>query len=616
MSELFKILKSIFKFLSSLKLAVVVILSLAYVLAMGTIYESLYGTPVAKEKVYGTWWFTLVLFFLGLNVLCAALSRLPWKRHHIGFVVTHAGIITILIGSVITQRIGVDGSLPLAEGEESDRLSLDDPLLQVAQPDAQTTLTWQARFDRSPPSEEKSWSKDLKDGFRFVVDRFFLHSQINLDVNNDNLDDNPAIQVVLSGLPMGGGQEVSQWLFSKETDFTTGTVQLGPAKISLLDHGKLKGMVDEASKSESQKIGSLKFSSQDGKSTEVDVEKAMKEEVALPGSDLRIKVTRYYPDARVVNNHLESISDQPNNPALEFKIFGRQLEESHVVFARYPDLEGIHGQKDSKFGLKSIFISNAPPPSSTKAELYLALNPEGGFFYRIRSHGSLGPLKTAKVGEEVATGWMTIRFKVAQYFPKAQVKTAYRKVVLPQGKSGPPPAVHFKIEKDGKSIDDWMQQGDTKEVALGGVPFTVRYGLRAHPLGFSIKLKKFDLGHYAGTNNPSSFASEVEVKNAKSGESFDALISMNHPLDYEGFKFYQASYQEGQDGAPNVSILSVGKDPGTPIKYTGSILLVGGISLMFWFKPLFIQKKIAAKKNAEGVGVISSFEGSKINPVL
>jgi hypothetical protein len=288
MASFNKIFRTIFKFLSSLKLAVVVILSLAYVLAMGTIYESLYGTPVAKEKVYGTWWFTLVLFFLGLNVLCAALSRLPWKRHHIGFVVTHAGIITILIGSVITQRYGIDGSLPIVEGEESDRTSLDEPLLQVTQPDQGATQTWKARFEQNPPSEEKPFKKELKDNYRLVVDRFFLHSQINLDVNNENPEDNPAIQVVLTGLPMGGGQEVSQWLFSKETDFTTASVQLGPAKISLLGEAQLKAMADEGPKNVAQKIGSLKLSWGVDHSAEVDVEKALKGETlreAIPGKN-------------------------------------------------------------------------------------------------------------------------------------------------------------------------------------------------------------------------------------------------------------------------------------------------------------------------------------------
>jgi hypothetical protein len=261
--------------------------------------------------------------------------------------------------------------------------------------------------------------------------------------------------------------------------------------------------------------------------------------------------------------------------------------------------------------MKSLFVSGAAASSPTKAELFLALGPKKEIFYRIRSHGTLSPTRETQIGEEVATGWMTIRFKVAQFFEKAQVTTAFRKVVLPQGKSGPPPAIHL-VEKEGK-IASLMQQGDMKEVAFGGVPFVVRYGMRAKPLGFTLKLKKFELGRYAGTNNPSSFASQVVVKNTKTGESFEAHIHMNHPLDYEGYKFYQASYQEGEGGAPNISILSAGKDPGTPIKYAGSILLVSGIAFMFWFKPLFVQKKMAARKMEKVSGVIPPLEGSKIN---
>ncbi|MBL7684473.1 MAG: hypothetical protein JNK65_00350, partial [Deltaproteobacteria bacterium] len=190
------IFKSTFKFLSSLKLAVIVLLGLAYILALGTIYESLYGTAVAKERVYGTIWFTLVLFFLGVNVLCAALSRLPWKKHHIGFVVTHAGIIIILVGSVITQQWGIDGSMALAEGEVGDRVTLDEPLIQVRDPDAKSTQTWKARLSQNPPNSEKPWVKTLNGGGRFVVDDFYLHAQSFIKVDANGAKENPALEVV------------------------------------------------------------------------------------------------------------------------------------------------------------------------------------------------------------------------------------------------------------------------------------------------------------------------------------------------------------------------------------------------------------------------------------
>ncbi|MRU29844.1 hypothetical protein FGW84_00655, partial [Xylella fastidiosa subsp. multiplex] len=59
------------------------------------------------------------------------MSRLPWRRHHIGFLVTHLGIITLLLGSWITQRAGVDGTIVLAPGESGRAARIDENMLYV-----------------------------------------------------------------------------------------------------------------------------------------------------------------------------------------------------------------------------------------------------------------------------------------------------------------------------------------------------------------------------------------------------------------------------------------------------------------------------------------------------
>ncbi len=115
----------------SLKLAVLCLLSLAAVLATATVLESEFGTRAAHVMVYGTLWFYALLLLLGTNVLCAALSRLPWKKRHIGFVTTHVGILTILLGAYLTMRFGVDGSLPVFEGSEDSEVILNNLKLSV-----------------------------------------------------------------------------------------------------------------------------------------------------------------------------------------------------------------------------------------------------------------------------------------------------------------------------------------------------------------------------------------------------------------------------------------------------------------------------------------------------
>ena len=63
---------------------------------------------------------------LGVNILSAALIRFPWKLRQFGFVVTHAGLLVLLAGSIVTFHYGVDATLSLEEGETGDHVTVRD----------------------------------------------------------------------------------------------------------------------------------------------------------------------------------------------------------------------------------------------------------------------------------------------------------------------------------------------------------------------------------------------------------------------------------------------------------------------------------------------------------
>src|SRR6516165_6533679 len=90
---------AVYHFLASLKLAVISISSLALALALGTFFERSYGTSAAQDYVYQSTWFAFLLAFLAINILCAALIRYPWKKRQTGFVITHAGLLILILGS-------------------------------------------------------------------------------------------------------------------------------------------------------------------------------------------------------------------------------------------------------------------------------------------------------------------------------------------------------------------------------------------------------------------------------------------------------------------------------------------------------------------------------------
>src|SRR3954452_12759603 len=81
---IYRVLDGTYRFLASVKLAVISLGTLASVLAYATFFESNHGAAAAQEWIYQTRWFSLVLAFLGVNILCAALIRYPWKKRQTG----------------------------------------------------------------------------------------------------------------------------------------------------------------------------------------------------------------------------------------------------------------------------------------------------------------------------------------------------------------------------------------------------------------------------------------------------------------------------------------------------------------------------------------------------
>ena len=125
----------------------------------------------------------------------------------------------------------------------------------------------------------------------------------------------------------------------------------------------------------------------------------------------------------------------------------------------------------------------------------------------------------------------------------------------------------------------------------------VSYGSKDIYLPFYIKLKKFILDKYPGTESASSYASEVVLIDEPNNINMDFRIFMNNILNYGGYRFFQSSFDKDEKG----TYLSVNHDFwGTLISYLGyAILTIGLIWTLFDKKTRFYQviqkiKKIRA----------------------
>src|SRR6266403_2378740 len=119
------------------------------------IYESSFDAKIARAYVYGAPWFNLWLLLLGANLACSALSRWPWCKHHLAFLITHLGIITLLIGSLIGRIWGVEGTITLFKSEPpTSRLLVNERQLRVHDVDG-IVKGYPAEFLHHPPTPQR-----------------------------------------------------------------------------------------------------------------------------------------------------------------------------------------------------------------------------------------------------------------------------------------------------------------------------------------------------------------------------------------------------------------------------------------------------------------------------
>jgi len=122
--------------------------------------------------------------------------------------------------------------------------------------------------------------------------------------------------------------------------------------------------------------------------------------------------------------------------------------------------------------------------------------------------------------------------------------------------------------------------GQSQTVKIGKIEYTFFYGNKVYNLPFNIKLNDFIAQKYPGTERSfSSFESQVTVQNKS--EVFDARIFMNNILDYEGYRFFQSSFDPDEMG----TVLSVSHDYwGTMITYFGYFMLYFALMAIMFTK--------------------------------
>jgi hypothetical protein len=644
---------AIFEFFSSLKLAVVLLAVLIAGAIVGTLYESSFDAKVARTYVYGAPWFNAWLVLLGANLTASAFSRWPWKKYHTAFLITHLGIITLLIGSLIGRIFGVEGTITLFKGEApTNRLLVDQHQLRVHDLDG-IIKGYPAEFLHHPPDPEhpRNLGK-LASGARLQIVDYAPAIEGNLNPRPLKDGGAPAAHFKIETAMMN--QHLENWLLADDPQH--GSFSMGLANIELkrgaaptLGRGDSPNRPPSTSKNEEidleesifafskapdEQIGHVNkggstgakvrleppengnkgrvLISLSGKETSFDVAENVGRETKIEKTPFALKIDNYWADFRIENGKPNSISDQPNNPAVLITIRGKGIPQAA-------------SETKNPHGTGEMPTTGGPPtmPSAGEAapnHLTLFVANDGALSYELFSRKNGKSSGKIDINKPLITGWADWQLVVDKTLPHAEQWMDFRPAksegaTSASGAAELPDGVRVRVEQNGETLEQWVPAGWQVTVPTSPNETMIAYGWKTLPLPIGLELLDFEVKRNEGSDSPAGFKSTLRVTNLD-GQSAAGSCWMNHPFSYPSgwlrtwtgltYKISQASWNPDNLQQSSVQIL---RDPGWLLKWIGSLLVVVGVFMMFYLQPYRKQTEgepitLMGPKPAKGVQAV------------
>ena len=631
----------LFEFFASLKLAVVLLAVLIVAAIAGTIYESSFDAKIARAYIYGAPWFNLWLVLLGANLACSALSRWPWRKHHVAFLITHLGIITLLIGSLIGRIWGVEGTITLFKGDPpTNRLLVNEHQLRVHDVDG-IVKGYPAEFLHHPPTPQHP--RDLG----------LLASGARLQI----VDYAPAIEGKLNPKPVSGGggpavhftiatammnQHLESWLLADDPE--NGKFSMGLANIELkrgiapsgpmeqnaaesrdpstsLGMTELEESIFAFSKAPDEQIGHVRKGGSTGakvrltapengnkgqviistgdKEATFDVAENVRRDVPIVNTPFSLRIENYWPDFRIENGKPSSLSDQPNNPAVLVTIHGKGVP----VTAAETNPHGSGKELAAKGGPPAM----PAPGEETTNHLTLFVADAGTITYELASRKNGKSSGKIDLNKPLSTGWADWQLAVDKTMASAQPQMDFTPLKSGQASTASaaaadlPDGVRVRVQQNGETVERWTPAGWQIAIPIGQgtdsprrtspSPTMFVYGWKTVSLPIGLELLDFEVKRNEGSDSPAGFKSTLRVVTAD-GETATGSCWMNNPFSFPGnwwrtwtgltYKISQASWNPENLNQSTVQIL---RDPGWLLKWIGSLLVVIGVFMMFYLQP-------------------------------
>jgi len=547
-----RVIDAIYRFLASLKLAVISLSSLAAALAVGTFFERSYGTSAAQDYVYQSTWFAVLLAFLAINILCAALIRFPWKKRQTGFVITHLGLLVLIFGSYFSFRTADEGMVVFLEGEsQANMVRRQAPVIRVRELDPHTQEAMASHdlpFKPGPfpwgegqahlhgmldlvmsaisggalpvPSRTGETLSQPGDPFKLVVKKH-LPSATPAVLHQADPSGDPMARIQLQFKAPGMAQaqdafatEDEQW-FKLDRRFYRVARSDAPATVTFayVDRPELiEDFLKPPLNPGPRGVARFRYPDSSGKARVFDLALEGQEgkSVPLPDSDLTVKVEKVA-DFPAGEGGLTRVLGEASIPVGMFQVTkGQGTPVEHFAMASLPMVPNVMpnprepGAKPAAplVSIHLMILPDLDPKTNGKfGQIDVLAGPDRSLYYRVFGRGkeaktelrSSGPIAEGKTIDAFGGGPgmpMTIGFRLEEYLPAGVEKQIYEPLFLPISRiEEAVPASLIEMTVGDVTREIWIQRSENSEgPSFKPVPF----GDRLFEIAYDVSRRPLD----------------------------------------------------------------------------------------------------------------------------
>ncbi len=632
-SPLGRAIQATYRFLASLKLAVICLAALAGTLAYGTKFNSEHGLAAANEYIYQTKGFALLLAFLAANVFCAAMIRYPWTKRQTGFVITHAGLLVTIAGSWWAAQSADEGQLGMREGQTNSELIRNHkPMVYVKPLDPHTNKpTGEYRlpvrpgtFDWEPGRTEIITTAAEPFGLR--VKKYYSASMPSSEAVVDPAG-TPMLRLRPRVIPPGAAGPMDiypnaedRWFVAEGGKIQRAVKDKRPARFIFSYANRpeiLDDFLDPPADPGTEGVARLRYDDRASKPRRLDLridDLVVDKPIPLPDSDLTARFAKV--DHVPLDPSMLRMLGEDQLNIVQFKVRrGDGPEIEHNGFSALPMAPPIIPGRDvsPEQAPKALiqvgyYLPPAVDPQTTGrfGVVEVMGDARGRLGYRVFARGTpgkLGPHGSIKSGESftafggTAVAPMTMTVEVGEFLQNGrEVETAIPVAASGGDKDNAIPAMLVEMTVGGQTKEVWLRKSvdfdpEYRTIGFPGGMYELAFDSDRMDLGFSMTLNDFDVGFDPGTDTAASFRSEVTLNDAAKGIKDEPhSIYMNHTLDHRAWRFFQSNYYRYTDKKTRretgefVSVFTVAKNPARGMTYAGCIIVVLGAFVQFYMR--------------------------------